>query len=132
MSSHIFSLTNDGESASKQRQSEGGEKRRVCANSRAGFSLNGDACAMLSSMEVVKRQFTLNFSKSSRTNWVQILRIVREHKHETVNTFSNKTYTQFFLVIIKRDKILHFWLLQKFLISGLIPELHPLSSISLK
>jgi len=28
--------------------------------------------------------------------WVQISRIVREHKDETVNIFSNKSYTQFF------------------------------------
>ena len=50
---------------------------------------------------------TVNFSKPSRTTWAQILNI--EHKDETVN----KSYGQF-LFIIKRDKIPHFWLLQKF------------------
>ena len=28
--------------------------------------------------------------------WIQILRIVREHKDETINIFSNKSYRQFF------------------------------------
>ena len=54
-----------------------------------------------------KTIFTLNFSKPSRTTWVQILKIVREHEDESVNIFSNKTYRQF-LVSIKRDKIPHF------------------------
>ena len=34
---------------------------------------------------------TLNFLKPSRAIWVQILRIVRGHKDETVNIFSNKS-----------------------------------------
>ena len=57
---------------------------------------------MLLSMEVVKKTIsTLNFSKPSRTTWVQILRIVRKHKDETVNIFRT-TPIDSFLVVIKR------------------------------
>ena len=53
---------------------------------------NDDACAMLSSIEVVKGQFPRQISHNLAVrNWVQILRIVREHKDETVNTSSNKS-----------------------------------------
>ena len=58
---------------------------------------------MLFSMEVVKKTIsTLNFSKPSRMTWVQILRIVRERKDETVNIFSNNSYRQFFSCYKKR------------------------------
>ena len=46
---------------------------------------------------------TPNFSQPSHTTWVKILRIVREHKVETVNIFSNKSNWQFFSYCKKRQ-----------------------------
>ena len=77
-----------------------------CTRHLRGFPPKGDACAILSSVDRKKanlRIFTLNFSKPSRTTWVQILRIIRKHEHETVNIFSNKSYRQFFSYYKKRQ-----------------------------
>ena len=89
-------------SATNQRQSPGG-KQSARAISLARFFPNGEACTMLFSMEVVKKDnFHGKFlTERSRTIWVQILRIVRKHKDETVNIFSNNSHRQFFSYYIK-------------------------------
>ena len=38
---------------------------------------------------------TLNFSKASRTTWVQILRIIRKHENETGNIFQTNPIDSF-------------------------------------
>ena len=53
--------------------------------------------------KTILRISTLNFSKASRTTWVQILRIIRKHENETVNIFSNKSYRHFFSYYKKRQ-----------------------------
>ena len=58
-----------------------------------------------------------------RAKFLKTLRIIRKHENETVNIFSNKPYLlDSFLVIIKRDKIPHFRLLQKFLSIGFLSK----------
>ena len=79
---------------------------------RALFFSNVQACAMLSSMEIVKRQFPRQ--KSSPATKVQIFRIVREHEDETVNIFLKKFDRQFFCYYQNKPKFYILSFLPKF------------------
>ena len=67
---YIKSMINGGQNQGTEVPKGGGgggggggwETESTCAISRAAFSPNGDACAVLSSMEVIKRQFPRKIS----------------------------------------------------------------------
>ena len=82
-------------SATNQNQSQGGKKCTRDLASTVFPERWGMRKAFLHGRRK-KTISTLNCSKPSRTSWVQILRIVRKHKDETVNIFSKGCYRQFF------------------------------------
>ena len=101
---YILSLTNCcQQNATNQGQSEGGKTE--CARDLANrvFPDRWRMRKVFVHGGCKKTISTLNFSKPSRTTWVQLLRIVRENKDETVIIFSNKSYGQFFSHYEKRQ-----------------------------